>query len=397
MKPRHTPPGRQAGAIESASAVGLRYVSDAQAGIKRLKAGKAFRYIDASGKAVRNVTLLKRIRSLVIPPAWRDVWICPLDNGHLQATGRDARGRKQSRYHPLWREVRDATKYDHMIQFAGVMPKVRQRVLRDMARPGLSREKVLATIVRLMDLTFIRVGNEEYAKENGSFGLTTLQDKHARVEKERIHFTFRGKSGKTHAIQIEDRHLARIVQHCQDIPGQDLFQFLDANGQRRDVTSGDVNDYLRQIAGADFTAKDFRTWAGTVLTAQALKTTAEFKTQAQAKRNIKQAIDIVAQKLGNTPAVCRKCYIHPFVLDGYMKGRMACRGKVMESAGASRAIKTSSRPKTSLGCDEREVLQFLRLFREQEKREHRKNKTQLAAVPRAWRPRVLDGLKVGRR
>jgi DNA topoisomerase-1 len=382
--------------IESARAVGLRYVNDTQSGIQRIKSGTGFRYADAQGKAVRDPATLKRIRSLTIPPAWTHVWICPHENGHLQATGRDAKGRKQHRYHPLWREVRDATKYDRMIEFGETLPKIRRRVARDFAKRGLNREKILATIVRLMDLTFIRVGNGEYAKNNGSYGLTTMKDQHAKIRGERVQFSFRGKSGKYHSIEIENRCLAEIVKRCQDIPGQDLFQWINGEGKRHDVTSGDVNEYLREISGSDFTAKDFRTWAGTVLTAQALKVTREFRTETQAKKNIKQAIDIVAEKLGNTPAVCRKCYVHPFLIDGYMKKTLPCNGSATKTE-VNGVIKTSSRPRSSLRQDEREVLQFLRRRRREERRETKRLQAKSAVIPSAWCPRVVGGMRVGRR
>jgi DNA topoisomerase-1 len=396
MKPRHTPPSTQLEPVASARAVGLRYVNDGQPGLKRIGSQKNFRYLDAQGKAVRAASVLKRIRSLVIPPAWTDVWICPHENGHLQATGRDAKGRKQHRYHPLWREVRDVTKYDRMIEFGEALPRIRRRIARDLRQSGLSREKVLAAILRLMDLSFIRVGNDEYAKQNGSYGLTTMKDKHAKVRGERIHFSFRGKSGKDHNIQIEDRRLAKIVKHCQDIPGQELFQYWDEEEKRRDVTSGDVNDYLREVSGKDFTAKDFRTWAGTVLAAQALKQTAEFHSQQQAKKNLKQAIEAVAEKLGNTPAVCRKCYIHPFILDGYVTKKLPCAAQVKGEI-KNGVIKTSSRSKTSLGEDERAVLKFLGCCRREEQRASRRVESRSAAIPRAWRPRVVRGMRVGHR
>jgi DNA topoisomerase-1 len=395
--------------MASARAVGLRYVNDGQPGLKRNGSQKNFRYLDAQGKAVRAASVLKRIRSLVIPPAWTDVWICPHENGHLQATGRDAKGRKQHRYHPLWREVRDITKYDRMIEFGEALPRIRRRIARDLRPSGLNREKVLAAILRLMDLSFIRVGNDEYAKQNGSYGLTTMKDQHAKVRGERIHFSFRGKSGKYHSIQIEDRRLAKIVKHCQDIPGQELFQYFDEEEKRRDVTSGDVNEYLREVSGTDFTAKDFRTWAGTVLTAQALRQTAEFHSQEQAKKNLKQAIAAVAEKLGNTPAVCRKCYIHPFILDGYVTRKLPCAVQV-KGGIKNGVIKTSSRSKTSLSEDERAVLKFLRCCRREEQRaagilpadqmnasETLAARSKSTAIPRVWRPRAVRGMRVGHR
>jgi DNA topoisomerase I len=395
LKARHAT-STQLDPVESARAVGLRYVTDAQPGLRRIKSGQGFRYVDERGRTVRAPKVLGRIRSLAIPPAWTNVWICPHENGHLQATGRDAKRRKQHRYHPLWREVRDTTKYDHMIEFAETLSGIRRRIARDLKQYGLSREKVLAAMVRLMDLTFIRVGNDEYAKNNRSYGLTTLKDQHAKIRGERVHLSFRGKSGKYHSIEVEDPRLAKIVRNCQDIPGQELFQWINGDGTRHDVTSGDVNDYLRAISGSDFTAKDFRTWAGTVLAAQALKATGPFETQRQAKKNVKHAIEVVAAQLGNTAAVCRQCYIHPLVTDGYLKGKLPCNGNAT-AAPVNGVIKGSSRPKTSLGCDERTVLQFLKCCRREEQTKVRGLKLKLKAVPRAWRPRVVRGMRVGPR
>ena len=306
--------------VQSAKAAGLRYVTDRQPGITRTRSGKGFRYTDAQGHTVRDRETLRRIRSLVIPPAWTDVWICPIPNGHLQATGRDARRRKQSRYHPRWREIRDETKYERMTLFADALPRIRARVREDLARPGLPREKVLATIVKLMEETCIRVGNEEYAKTNKSFGLTTLRTRHVEVNGSRIHFDFQGKSGKRHAIDLQDRRLARIVQRCADLPGYELFQYVDENGERHAVDSADVNDYLREISGENFTAKDFRTWAGSVLACMLLAELEPFQSETEAKRNIVAAIKGVSEKLGNTPSVCRKCYVHPAVLEAYIGG-----------------------------------------------------------------------------
>ena len=267
---------------------------------------------------MRDGETLARNRSLAITPAWTDVWVCPVENGHLQATGRDARGRKQYRYHPRWRQVRDETKYSRMIEFARTLPRIRRRVRRDLKLPGLPRRKVLAAIVRLLETTLIRVGNDEYAKGNHSFGLTTIRNRHVRVRRGRVHFDFRGKSGVEHEINLYDPRLARIVRKCQDLPGQELFAYLGDDGEVHDVGSSDVNDYLREISGCDFTAKDFRTWAGTALAAEALKEFTEFDSQAAAKRNITSAIERVAQRLGNTKAVCRKCYIHPAIIDAYL-------------------------------------------------------------------------------
>lgn len=308
--------------VESAREAGLRYVSDDRPGIRRARRGKGFRYIGPDDKPVRDAEMLRRIGSLAIPPAWSDVWICPLANGHLQATGHDARGRKQYRYHPRWRAVRDETKYDRMIAFGQALPHLRARIEQDLTQPGLPRTKVLATVVRLLETTLIRVGNEEYARANGSFGLTTLRNRHVNVEGQTVLFCFTGKSGIRHRIRVDDRRLARIVQRCQDLPGQDLFQYVEDDGAPRDVDSADVNAYLQEIAGQGFTAKDFRTWAGTVLAARALQEFESFDSQAQAKRNIVEAIEAVSKRLGNTKAVCRKCYVHPAVLNAYLDGSL---------------------------------------------------------------------------
>jgi DNA topoisomerase-1 len=338
--------------VVSARVVGLRHVSDETPGITRVRCGKSFRYRDAAGKAMRDPETLRRIKSLVIPPAWTDVWICSHPNGHLQATGRDDRKRKQFRYHPRWREIRDETKYARMIAFARALPGVRRRVRKDMARQGMPRNKVLATVVRLLEISLIRVGNDEYARENDSFGLTTMRNKHVDVRGANLRFHFRGKAGKWHDVDIHDRHIAKIVERCQDLPGQELFQFVEDDGSRRDVRSEDVNEYLREISGQDFTAKDFRTWAGTVLAAMALREFETFETKAQAKKNIVAAIESVAKKLGNTPAVCKKCYIHPHVLDSYLEGTLIQTlkqraGKITKFAGG-------------LPADEASVLRLLR-------------------------------------
>jgi Topoisomerase IB len=308
--------------VKSAEAVGLRYVTDATPGIARERSGKGFRFKDSKGRVVADETTLKRIRSLVIPPAWKDVWICSDPNGHLQATGRDERGRKQFRYHSRWREIRDETKYARMVLFAKALPSMRQRVERDLSLPGLPREKVLATIVRLLETSLIRVGNDEYARNNDSFGLTTMRDRHVEVNGSKVQFRFRGKSGKWHNLDVRDKCLATIVKRCQDLPGQELFQFLDEQGVQRDVRSDDVNSYLREISGQDFTAKDFRTWAGTVLAAMALTELRKCDTKAQMKKNLVAAVESVASRLGNTPAVCRKCYIHPQIFDAYLDGTL---------------------------------------------------------------------------
>ncbi|HEY2385365.1 MAG TPA: DNA topoisomerase IB [Candidatus Binatia bacterium] len=307
---------------ESASVAHLRYVSDAAPGIHRRRAGRGFAYVDAGGSTIRDAAEIRRIHALAIPPAWTDVWICPLANGHIQATGRDARGRKQYRYHPRWRATRDETKYGRMIAFGEALPRVRARLEHDLALPGLPREKVLATVVALMERTAIRVGNEEYAKANDSFGLTTLRNRHVAVAGDHLRFAFRGKSGKRHTIDVADRRLARIVRRCKDIPGWELFQYLDESGTRFPIGSADVNDYLREISGADFTAKDFRTWAGTVLAAEALQDLGAAPTASAARRNLTRGIAQVAEQLGNTVTVCRKCYVHPAVIDGYLAGTL---------------------------------------------------------------------------
>ncbi len=308
--------------VDSAKQAGLRYVNDAKPGIKRLGSAPTFRYVGFDGKPVRDKETLHRIRSLVIPPAWVDVWICPVENGHLQATGRDARGRKQSRYHPRWREVRDETKYTRMIAFGSVLPVLRERIEHDLLLPGLPREKVLAALVRLMETTFIRVGNTEYARTNHSYGLTTMRNKHAEVKGATVTFDFAGKSGVHHTIDVENRRLAKIVKSCQDLPGYDLFQYVDQAGERHTIDSSDVNEYLHEITGQHFTAKDFRTWAGSVLTAMMLREFAPYGSPSEAKKNVVEAIKSVAARLGNTPSVCRKCYVHPAVLDAYLGGAM---------------------------------------------------------------------------
>lgn len=308
---------------ESAKEAGLRYVSDADPGILRKRRGKGFTYVGVNGETIRDARVLARIKSLVIPPAWTEVWICGSANGHLQATGRDAKGRKQSRYHPRWRGVRDETKYERMLTFGAALPTIRERVERDISLPELPRRKIMATIVRLMETTLIRVGNEEYAKTNHSYGLTTMRDHHAEVDGWTVTFKFKGKSGKRHMIDISDRRLARIVRQCQDIPGYELFQYVDAEGNHHSIDSADVNEYLREISEQDFTAKDFRTWAGSVLAYTALRELEPFDSASQAKKNVVQMIKEVAERLGNTPSVCRKCYVHPALLDCYMAGTIA--------------------------------------------------------------------------
>jgi DNA topoisomerase I len=337
--------------VESSRLAGLRYVSDAKPGVTRKRRGKSFQYFDTEGKAIRDKSEIARIKSLAIPPAWSNVWICPRPNGHLQATGRDARGRKQSRYHPRWREVRDENKYERMKLFGEALPAIRTRVEKDLALPGLPRAKIIATIVQLLETTFIRVGNAEYAKENHSYGLTTMRNKHVDVEGANVRFKFQGKSGKRHTIDLNDRRLARIVKRCLDLPGYELFQYIDEDESLRAVDSSDVNDYLRSITEQQFTAKDFRTWAGTVLACLALREFEAFESETQAKRNIVEAIKNVAEKLGNTPAVCRKCYIHPAVLECYTAGELL---KTLESA-----TKRDGKPPRALHEEEADLMFLL--------------------------------------
>jgi DNA topoisomerase-1 len=324
----------EAGAVadprEAAEAAGLVYVSDEDRGLSRERANDGFAYFKANGDAVQDEATLERIRKLAIPPAWTEVWICARANGHLQATGRDARGRKQYRYHPQFREVRESTKYEHMLEFARALPAIRHRVAEDMALRGLPREKVLATVVNLLETTLIRVGNDDYARENKSYGLTTLRNPHVKVEGPQLRFQFKGKSGKTWRLQVKDRRVAKIVRACQDLPGQRLFQYQD-DGELREVTSADVNAYLKEITGRDITAKDFRTWAGTVMAALALQEFEAIDTQAAQKKNIRAAIESVAARLGNTPTICRKCYVHPEVLNAYIEGQLLL--EIREEAG----------------------------------------------------------------
>lgn len=336
---------------DAAVSAGLVYVSDAEPGITRRRAGKGFSYRDPDGKPVRDEEVLARIRSLAIPPAYTDVWICADPDGHIQATGRDARGRKQYRYHPRFREVRDSTKYERMLDFAAALPALRARLDEDMRRRGMPREKVLATVVHLLETTMIRVGNADYARQNKSHGLTTLNDRHVKVDGAEVRFRFKGKSGKEWNLGIRDRRVARIVKASQDLPGQHLFQYLDEEGERRTVTSGDVNAYLREISGTDITAKDFRTWTGTVLAALALAEYEKADSAAAAKRNVREAIERVAATLGNTPTICRKCYVHPQVIDSYLSDDLKL--EISEEI-AEELEEPALRP------EERQVLEFLK-------------------------------------
>lgn len=327
----------------SAKAAGLRYVCDGGRGIRRTRVGKSFRYVNAAGRVITDEGTLKRIRALAIPPAWTDVWIACDANAHLQATGRDARGRKQYRYHVRWREVRHQTKYDRLVPFARALPHLRRRASTDLRAATLSKNKVLAAVVQLLEKTFIRIGNTEYARTNKSFGLTTLRDGHVKIRGAELRFEFRGKSGVRQSITFADGRLARIVKHCQDLPGQELFQYIDDDGRRRTITSADVNAYLRETTGAEFTAKDFRTWAGTLLAATALREEAVESSARKKKSTITRAIERVAAHLGNTTAVCRTCYIHPYVLESYADGTLQT-----QLAGATRRVRGLSQDESAV-------------------------------------------------
>jgi len=346
----------------SAEDAALRYVTDTVPGVRRRGAGKGFGYIGTDGERITDADRIAWFKSLAIPPAWTDVWISPVRRGHIQATGRDARGRKQYRYHPGWREVRDAAKYGRLIEFARSLPKMRRRTDRDMRRRGLPREKVLALVVRLLEETLIRVGNEEYARENRSFGLSTMRDRHVKGSGSDLRLTFTGKSGKEHSVPVRDRRLARLVKACQELPGYELFQYVDEDGQRQKVDSADVNAYLREVTGSEFTAKDFRTWAGTVAASMALEEFQEVDDEAGRKRAIVTAIETVAKQLGNTPTVCRAAYVHPEVIDSYLDGTMV-------EALSARA-KGAGRGAHALRPEEAAVLGLLqaRLARERRRR-----------------------------
>jgi DNA topoisomerase-1 len=354
MSRRTMPPDTEevAAAKAAAKSAKLRYVTDRAPGIRRERLEQGFRYLAPDGGEITDEAEVARIRKLAIPPAYEDVWICRDPNGHLQATGRDARGRKQYRYHARWRVVRDESKYHRMLRFGEVLPKIRDQVARDLALPGLPRRRVLAALVRLLEKTLARVGNEEYARDNKSFGLTTLRNRHTRVQGSRVRFDFRGKHGIEHHLELQDRRLANIIARCRDLPGQHLFQFIDADGARHDVTSSDVNDYLAEISGEDITAKDFRTWAATNLAALALREFERFDSEAKNKKNVLRAVEAVSGLLGNTPSVCRKCYIHPAIFDGYLDGSLP-------EALKRRADEALEDPKSGLTAEEAAVAAFL--------------------------------------
>lgn len=343
--------------FSSAAVAGLRYVTDARPGFLRRQAGRGFVFIGLDAKPIRDEEQLRRIKALAIPPAWTDVWICPSPNGHLQATGRDSKHRKQYRYHRRWHQVRDETKYDRLISFGDSLPAIRKRVRRDLALTGLPRARVLATVVRLLEKALIRVGNECYARDNGSFGLTTLRNRHVSIKGSKLRFQFKGKSGRKHIVDLSDRRLAKIVKSCQDLPGYELFQYEDESGEYHTIESADVNEYLREISASDFSAKDFRTWAGTVIAAIALKEVGAANSDQEAKNNIATAVNRAAEQLGNTPAVCRKCYVHPEIIDAYLDGSL-------EALTASKA----SRKSPMLTSDEAAVLTLLKRIAKAERK-----------------------------
>ena len=302
---------------ESAKVAGLRYVKADSLAIARKKVGRGFSYLDRHGNRIKDSTELERLKSLTIPPALTDVWFCHLPNGHLQATGRDDKKRKQYFYHPQWRKVRSQHKFNRMLMFGACLPNIRETTAKHLRKRSLSREKVLAAVVQLLETTLIRVGNQQYAEKNCSYGLTTLRDRHVDISSDRVKFEFRGKSGVDHQIELQDRRLAKVIQQCQEIPGYEIFKYYDESGERHFVDSGDVNEYLQQITQRDFTAKDFRTWAGTLLAAIELKELGEFEDEKQAQKNVVAAIKNVAQQLGNRPATCRKYYVHPAIIEAY--------------------------------------------------------------------------------
>lgn len=383
---------------------GLRYVTDSMPGISRELFQKGFRYRFATGNIVSDEAVLKRIKALAIPPAWTNVWICPDPSGHLQATGRDDRGRKQHRYHADWRSVRDQNKYNKILHFAKALPRIRKRVARDLAAPGMPQSKVLAAIARLLESTHIRIGNQEYAKENRSFGLTTMRNKHAAVEGSTVRFRFRGKSGKFHRLELVDPRLARIVRHCQELPGQDLFEYVDSDGQTHDIKSTHVNNYLQEITGREITAKDFRTWAGTVLAGTILSQLPPAANLKAAKSNLSRAVQVVSERLGNTPAICRRCYVHPEIMAAYLDGSLSrecispgrCApgrgnesppGELAETARSLLRNSTRSRIRAELSPEEKAVFNFLK------RRFHRRKITEARPPEQDW----IDTIRLHRK
>jgi DNA topoisomerase-1 len=353
-----------AGSRATARDAGLRHSTDARPGLIRRRSGRGFSYRDADGATIRDRAVLARIKALAIPPAWSDVWICPWPNGHLQATGRDARGRKQYRYHARWSDRRGTDKFDRMLEFAEALPRIRRRTERDLALDGMPRAKVLAAVVRLLELTLIRVGNDEYARMNRSFGLTTMRGRHARIEGTAIRFQFRGKAGKVHDVGIRDRRLARVIRRCQDLPGQELFGYVDEAGEIQDVASDDVNEYIRDASGGPFTAKDFRTWAGTVLAYRALRALQPATDAGASRRNVVEAIRTTADRLGNTPSVARGSYVHPAIVEAYLDGGLGTA--LVEVAEEQRRPPDGADP-----AEERAVMRLLRQRRRDERRTRR--------------------------
>lgn len=339
---------------------GLIFVNDSKAGITRKRFKGKFHFYDANGNRIKDESEIKRIRSLAIPPAWTNVWICAQKNGHIQSTGRDAKLRKQYRYHPLWRVNRDEAKYQHMISFGKALPKIREAVNKALALPGLPQEKVLATIIYLLQLTMIRIGNDEYAKQNKSYGLTTLRNKHIQVDGSAVRFQFKGKSGVDHNITVSDRKLASLIKKIRDLPGQELFQYIDDEGKRQSVSSSEVNDYLRRITGENFTAKDFRTWYGTIEAATQLIQFENCTSETHAKQNVAEAIKIVAKKLGNTPTICRKCYVHPAVINAYLNGLLTAHLPALINKRSADFLKTEKNTiSVVLSAEEEAILEFL--------------------------------------
>ncbi len=373
-------------------AIGLRYSRDDQPGIRRRRHGDGWRYETDDGTTVHEEATLDRIRKLAVPPAWTDVWICADEHGHLQATGRDARGRKQYRYHREFRARRESAKFEQLIEFGLVLPRIRAAVAADLARPGLPREKVLAACVRVLELTLMRVGNDEYAEQNRSFGLTTLRDRHARIAGSRVRFRFRGKGGKLHEVGFRDRRLGAIVRRCQELPGQELFQYIDEDGVVRDVASDDVNEYLRAIAGADISAKMFRTWAATVLANRALTAYQATESSRVQKRNVAAAMEDVAALLGNTPTVARQSYVHPAVLDAYLDGSL---GEALVTAAEDDRSEPAPQPNRA---EEERVIELIRRRLADDRHESAKKRTKRRVQPRrggrhagtASRPRTPD-------
>jgi DNA topoisomerase-1 len=379
--------------VETALAAGLRYVTDAMPGIRRHRHGRGFTYVDPDGSVIRAPELLQRFRSLVIPPAWTDVWICPHDDGHLQVTARDGRGRKQYRYHPGFRKHRDGTKFERMFELSDVLWKIRERVERDIELPGHAREKIMATLVWLLETTLIRIGSDEYAKANKSYGLTTFRRRHVAVVGSELRFEFRGKSGIQHAVAVTDKRIARIVQRCQELRGEELFKYLDDEGKRQMVQADDVNAYLQEITGRDITAKDFRTWAGTMLAAEALRAIGPAKTKREAEKNVVAAVDLTAKRLGNTRSVCRKYYIHPALIEAYLDG------SVLPPLPERKWSKRKSQGPT-LRQHEMDVLAFLKARLKPEKRRaaatrYKKSAARLATVSAPSPPTPEGGAGVG--